>query len=228
MTISGICLGAVFYVATAQLVWKVVPDFPLPQSPVEGLEPFRIANVYGLFERMTHQRLEIEFQGSADGKTWTPYPFRYKPQDPAKAPGIYAPYQPRFEWNLWFASLGSLAAVQIRTVDRGAPPAKLARRTGTLCGQSISLLSAEGSSLRDLSILVHGFEDQARAETLVAARVARRICSSARNAAGRQARATGYPAGQPSRTLAACPGPRASSRFTKHLLPRSPKSASLC
>ena len=23
-----------------------------------------------------------------------------------KAPGIYAPYQPRFDWNLWFASLG--------------------------------------------------------------------------------------------------------------------------
>jgi len=22
-----------------------------------------------------------------------------------KRPGIYAPYQPRFEWNLWFASL---------------------------------------------------------------------------------------------------------------------------
>jgi hypothetical protein len=22
-------------------------------------------------------------------------------------PGIYAPYQPRFDWNLWFASLGS-------------------------------------------------------------------------------------------------------------------------
>ena len=53
-----------------------------------------------------HDRYEIEFQGSRDGKTWTPYPFRYKPQDPLKAPGIYAPYQPRFEWNLWFASLG--------------------------------------------------------------------------------------------------------------------------
>ena len=23
-----------------------------------------------------------------------------------EAPGIYAPYQPRFDWNLWFASLG--------------------------------------------------------------------------------------------------------------------------
>ena len=35
------------------------------------------------------------------------YPFRYKPQDLNQAPRIYAPYQPRFDWNLWFASLGS-------------------------------------------------------------------------------------------------------------------------
>lgn len=55
---------------------------------------------------MTRGRYEIEFQGSNDGIHWTPYPFRYKPQALDKAPGIYAPYQPRFEWNLWFASLG--------------------------------------------------------------------------------------------------------------------------
>ena len=55
---------------------------------------------------MTHARYEIEFQGSRDGKTWTAYPFRYKPQDLRQPPGIYAPYQPRFDWNLWFASLG--------------------------------------------------------------------------------------------------------------------------
>ena len=69
--------------------------------------PFRIANSYGLFAVMTHERYEIEFQGSNDGgKTWTAYPFRYKPQDIYKAPGLYAPYQPRLDWNLWFASLG--------------------------------------------------------------------------------------------------------------------------
>ena len=34
------------------------------------------------------------------------YPFRNKPQALNEAPGIYAPYQPRFDWNLWFASLG--------------------------------------------------------------------------------------------------------------------------
>jgi len=54
---------------------------------------------------MTNGRYEIEFQGSDDGENWTSYPFRNKPQALNEAPRIYAPYQPRFEWNLWFASL---------------------------------------------------------------------------------------------------------------------------
>jgi hypothetical protein len=74
---------------------------------VEALEPFRIANRYGLFAVMTRGRYEIEFQGSEDGRTWIAYPFRYKPQKLNEPPRIYAPYQPRFDWNLWFASLGS-------------------------------------------------------------------------------------------------------------------------
>ncbi len=106
MTIAGICLFLVFYSATSQLVLMLIPGFPVSEYLIDRLEPFRIANRYGLFAVMTHARYEVEFQGSTDGTTWTPYPFRYKPQDPSKAPGIYAPYQPRFEWNLWFASLG--------------------------------------------------------------------------------------------------------------------------
>ncbi|MGB7752658.1 MAG: lipase maturation factor family protein [Candidatus Acidiferrales bacterium] len=104
---AGACLGLVFYATTALLLWIFMPGLPLPQAPVQALEPFRIANSYGLFAVMTHERYEIEFQGTIDGKTWIAYPFRYKPQAIDKAPGIYAPYQPRFEWNLWFASLGS-------------------------------------------------------------------------------------------------------------------------
>ena len=74
--------------------------------PERVLEPFRIANAYGLFATMTEARYEIEFQGSTDGgHTWAAYPFRYKPQNVMERPGIYAPYQPRFDWNLWFASL---------------------------------------------------------------------------------------------------------------------------
>lgn len=106
LAIEGICLTTVFYASTALLVWMFLPQLPIPAKPVTMLEPFRVADRYGLFAVMTHSRYEIEFQGSRDGKTWVAYPFRYKPQDPRKAPGIYAPYQPRFDWNLWFASLG--------------------------------------------------------------------------------------------------------------------------
>ncbi len=107
MAIAGICFAWIFYATSAQLLGMVAPEFPLPQAPVQALEPFRIANQFGLFAVMTRGRYEIEFQGSNDGgKTWTAYPFRNKPQAVNAAPGIYAPYQPRFDWNLWFASLG--------------------------------------------------------------------------------------------------------------------------
>jgi len=100
-------LSWIFYATTAQMLWMLFPRLPLPKSPVATLDPFRIANQYGLFAVMTRGRWEIEFQGSQDGKNWVPYAFRYKPQDMSKPPGIYAPYQPRFDWNLWFLSLGS-------------------------------------------------------------------------------------------------------------------------
>jgi len=102
-----VLLTLVGYVTTAELVTMVFGRLPLPMQPVTMLEPFRIANQYGLFAVMTKGRYEIEFQGSRDGQNWLAYPFRFKPQMLDRAPGIYAPYQPRFEWNLWFASLGS-------------------------------------------------------------------------------------------------------------------------
>ena len=62
------------------------------------------------------------------------YPFRYKPQDVRERPGIYAPYQPRFEWNLWFASLGPwraspwVALAQERLLEQSPSVLALFRR----------------------------------------------------------------------------------------------------
>lgn len=106
LVLAAAMLTWVAYATTAEMIHMPWPDLPLPSLPVVALEPFRIANQYGLFAVMTRGRYEIEFQGSNDGQNWTPYLFRFKPQGLDKAPGIYAPYQPRFEWNLWFASLG--------------------------------------------------------------------------------------------------------------------------
>ncbi len=107
LSLTAVMLTWIFYATTAELLWMVLPTLPLPTSPVSALAPFRIANQYGLFAVMTRGRYEIEFQGSQDGTTWLAYPFRYKPQHAKEPPRIYAPYQPRFDWNLWFASLGS-------------------------------------------------------------------------------------------------------------------------
>jgi hypothetical protein len=106
LSVQATFLTWIFYATSALLVFMVFPAAPLPASPIRALEPFRFANEFGLFAVMTRDRYEIEFQGSNDGQNWTPYPFRNKPQDVHSPPRIYAPYQPRFDWNLWFASLG--------------------------------------------------------------------------------------------------------------------------
>jgi hypothetical protein len=105
LALVTVMLSWIAYVTTAEMLRMPWPEFPLLTQPIAALEPFRIANQYGLFEVMTRGRYEVEFQGSNDGKTWTPYLFLHKPQALNEAPGIYAPYQPRFDWNLWFASL---------------------------------------------------------------------------------------------------------------------------
>jgi len=70
-------------------------------------ESFRIVNGYGLFRQMTKDRKEIMIEGSADGIEWKPYEFKWKPGDVQRAPGWCAPHQPRLDWQMWFAALGS-------------------------------------------------------------------------------------------------------------------------
>jgi lipase maturation factor 1 len=105
LAVSVAMLSWIAYVTAAKMIRLVFRGVSLPSAPIIVLEPFRIANQYGLFAVMTRARYEIEFQGSDDGVNWTPYLFRNKPQSLNEAPRIYAPYQPRFDWNLWFASL---------------------------------------------------------------------------------------------------------------------------
>ena len=69
--------------------------------------PLEIVNSYGLFAVMTTFRMEIVVEGSADGNTWQPYEFRYKPGDVNTAPRWVAPFQPRLDWQMWFAALSS-------------------------------------------------------------------------------------------------------------------------
>ncbi|HEY6346941.1 MAG TPA: lipase maturation factor family protein [Bryobacteraceae bacterium] len=81
---------------------------PEPLLTLAGVAaPFQIANGYGLFAKMTQTRPEIVVEGSDDGEHWQPYEFRYKPGPLDRAPRWVQPYQPRLDWQMWFAALGS-------------------------------------------------------------------------------------------------------------------------
>jgi hypothetical protein len=100
----------ILLITMAQLSGMLGLQADLP-SVVESLErwvrPFRSVNHYGLFAVMTTSRPEIVVQGSTDGQNWLDYGFKYKPGDLKRRPGFVAPHQPRLDWQMWFAALGS-------------------------------------------------------------------------------------------------------------------------
>jgi hypothetical protein len=153
-------------------------SFFLPSFPtVTLLDPFRVANRYGLFAVMTRNRYEIEFQGTRDGTTWIAYPFRYKPQDVRKAPGLYAPYQPRFEWNLWFASLGSVQEKPVGAEHRGAIAGELTAGAAPLRRESVRRQAAGRRARDGVSVLVHHARRAHSHRRVVAPRATRWLCT---------------------------------------------------
>ncbi|HUK12109.1 MAG TPA: lipase maturation factor family protein [Thermoanaerobaculaceae bacterium] len=99
-----------FLVTSVEFTSRFLPELPWPR-PLTALcraaEPFRSTNSYGLFAVMTTTRPEIVVEGSDDGRTWRAYEFRYKPGDVRRAPREVAPFQPRLDWQMWFAALGT-------------------------------------------------------------------------------------------------------------------------
>jgi predicted DCC family thiol-disulfide oxidoreductase YuxK len=109
----GILLPAsvlLFFVSSVEFAATLSRSSSLPGPAVavaRWMSPFRSTNNYGLFAVMTTSRPEIVVEGSDDAKTWKPYEFRWKPGDVRRRPRFVAPHQPRLDWQMWFAALGS-------------------------------------------------------------------------------------------------------------------------
>lgn len=126
---------------------------PLPgfEAVARIVAPLRSFSNYGLFAVMTRPRPELIFEGSADGREWRAYEFPHKPGDLQRRPTWVAPHQPRLDWQLWFAALGS--PDQNRWVFalcahllRGTPGCSAPPRTKSLCGKTAPL--CPGNPLR--------------------------------------------------------------------------------
>jgi len=87
--------------------FRVQMPWPAPLGEIYNtVSRFCTFNNYGLFAVMTRTRPEIIIEGSNDGENWLPYEFRWKPGDVNRRPGLVAPFQPRLDWQMWFAALG--------------------------------------------------------------------------------------------------------------------------
>lgn len=104
----------VFLMGTLHIIGARL-ELPENQGPVsvfgsvlESIGGLHLVNSYGLFAVMTTTRHEIVVEGSNDGEKWLAYEFKYKPGDLGRAPPVVAPYQPRLDWQMWFAALSNL------------------------------------------------------------------------------------------------------------------------
>jgi lipase maturation factor 1 len=97
------------------------------QRAVDRAEAFKVASSYGVFRVMTKTRPEIIIEGSHDGVTWKAYEFPWKPGRVDRVPRFIAPWQPRLDWQMWFAALGSCGnnpwlVSTLRHLLLGTPP----------------------------------------------------------------------------------------------------------
>lgn len=97
VAVSGVMLGL--------LLGANVPNVFV--TAAQQIAPLRLVSSYGPFAVMTKVREEIIIEGSMDGKDWLPYEFNYKPGELNQRPRWNIPFQPRLDWQMWFAALST-------------------------------------------------------------------------------------------------------------------------
>ena len=74
-----------------------------------SFDPLDLVNTYGAFGSVGRERLNVVFEGTdADSRrtaVWKPYPYQALPVALDKGPPQIAPYQPRLDWQMWFAAM---------------------------------------------------------------------------------------------------------------------------
>jgi hypothetical protein len=106
---ASIALTALVAFLSIQPVANLVSN---RQAMNKSFDPLDLVNTYGAFGSVGEERHEIIFEGTSDivpneSSQWKAYEFEAKPGDPNRAPPFIAPYQPRIDWQIWFAAMES-------------------------------------------------------------------------------------------------------------------------
>jgi hypothetical protein len=108
MEFAGVALALVVAILSIEPVMNLVSP---GQEMNKSFNRLNLVNTYGAFGTVGRERFEIIFEGTLDSRPenahWREYEFVAKPGDPNRRPPIIAPYQPRLDWQIWFAAMST-------------------------------------------------------------------------------------------------------------------------
>ncbi len=108
--------------ARTGVVWALVALVAvLSVAPIQNLlsprqamnasfDPIGLVNAYGAFGSVGRRRLQLVLEGTDDplpgeGADWKEYRFRCQPGPLDRRPCVISPFQPRLDWQAWFAAM---------------------------------------------------------------------------------------------------------------------------
>ena len=109
VTVSLIVTCLVAVLSIAPVVNLLSPGQVMNTS----FDRLNLVNTYGAFGSVGRERMNIVFEGTTDRDAtdsahWIPYVYKGLPVLPENPPPQVAPYQLRFDWQMWFAAMGSV------------------------------------------------------------------------------------------------------------------------
>ncbi len=105
------------FIAWALVILIVWLSIPVVQNLLSSRQimntsfnQWNLVNTYGAFGSVGKMRGELVIEGTNDNiitqeTKWKAYEFKAKPTDPYRKLPIIAPYQPRIDWQIWFAAM---------------------------------------------------------------------------------------------------------------------------
>jgi hypothetical protein len=103
-------IGAIVAVLSVQPVLNILSRGQIMNT---SFDPLDLVNTYGAFGSVGRERLNVVFEGTdaevPDSRAvWKAYPYQALPVALNRRPPQIAPYQPRLDWQMWFAAMGTV------------------------------------------------------------------------------------------------------------------------
>jgi hypothetical protein len=109
MLMTSWAVTVIIAILSIQPVFNLLSSRQIMNTSFDRLN---LVNTYGAFGSVGRERLNVVFEGTMDSipgdeANWKAYPYKGLPVALDQRPPQIAPYQPRLDWQMWFAAMSS-------------------------------------------------------------------------------------------------------------------------